>query len=106
MTINVLGVDYEIIKQNDNPKLKDADGLCEWISKKIYYTDGYIEEDDALENIEWYIHKVIRHEALHALFAEMGVKKWMLDEELVDMLAMQYPKIRKILDECDALDLM
>ena len=73
--------------------------------KKIIITDSYRNDEDVLENIDDYIHKVIRHEAFHALFAEMGIKKWMQDEELVDMLAMQYPKIRKIMDTCDKWDL-
>ena len=103
MNISILGTDYEIIVDNDNPKMKDSDGLCEWVSKKIIITDSYRSDEDALENIDEYIHKVIRHEAFHALFAEMGIKKWMQDEELVDMLAMQYPKIRKIMDACDKI---
>lgn len=105
MTVNILGTEYEILIQNDNPKMKDSDGFCEWVAKKIIITDSYRNDEDVLENIDEYIHKVIRHEAFHALFAEMGIKRWMQDEELVDMLAMQYPKIRKIMDECDALDL-
>ena len=104
MNVNVLGTDYEILIQSDNPKMKDSDGFCEWISKKIVITDSYRNDDDALENIDEYIHKVIRHEAFHAFFAEMGMRKWLQDEELVDMLAMQYPKIRKIMDECDAIN--
>ena len=105
MKIDVLGTEYEILIQNDNPKMKDSDGFCEWVSKKIIITDSYRNDEDVLENIDEYIHKVIRHEAFHALFAEMGIKKWMQDEELVDMLAMQYPKIRKIMDACDAYEL-
>ena len=105
MNISILGTDYEIIVDNDNPKMKDSDGFCEWASKKIIITDSYRNDEDALENINEYIHKVIRHEAFHALFAEMGIKKWMQDEDLVDMLAMQYPKIRKIMDACDKIDL-
>lgn len=105
MKVNILGTDYDILIQNDNPKMKDSDGFCEWVAKKIIITDSYRNDEDVLENIDEYIHKVIRHEAFHALFAEMGIKKWMQDEELVDMLAMQYPKIRKIMDTCDKWDL-
>lgn len=105
MKIDVLGTEYEILVQNDNPKMKDSDGLCEWVSKKIVIADSYRYDEDALENIDEYIHEVIRHEAFHALFAEMGIKKWLQDEELVDMLAMQYPKIREIMDACDSFDI-
>lgn len=105
MKINILGTDYDIILDNENPKMKDSDGFCEWVAKKIIITDSYRNDEDVLENIDEYIHKVIRHEAFHALFAEMGIKKWMQDEELVDMLAMQYPKIRAIMDACDNMQL-
>lgn len=105
MIVNILGTDYEVLIQNDHPKMKDSNGFCEWLSKKIIITDSYRNDEDALENIDGYIHKVIRHEAFHALFAEMGIKKWLQDEELIDMLAMQYPKIKKIMDKCDGWDL-
>lgn len=104
--INVLGTDYEVIKDNNYPKMKDSNGICEWISKRIIYTDDYVNDDDALENIEDYIHKVLRHEAFHAYFAELGMTKWLVDEDLVDMLAINYPKIRRIMDACDAIDVM
>lgn len=107
MKISILGVEYEIIRQNanENPKMKDCDGLCEWVTKKIIYSDDYRNDEDVLDDVDGYIHKVIRHEAFHALFVEMGIKKWYQDEELVDMLALQYPKIRRIMDECDNMKL-
>ena len=65
------------------------------ISKKIIITDSYRNDEDALEGIDDYIHKVIRHEAFHAFFAEMGIKKWLHDEELIDT----YEKYSERLDE-------
>lgn len=107
MKINILGQEYEIIIQTEreNPKLKDADGICEIYSKKLIITTDYAGDPDCFENIEAYIHKVLRHEAFHAFFAEMGIKEWFQDERLVDMLAMQYPRVREIMDQCDALRL-
>lgn len=107
MKLKILGTEYEVVKQTeaDNSKMKDCDGLCEWVSKKIIIDDSYRGDADALDNIDDYVHKVLRHEAFHALFAEMGMRKWLEDEELVDMLAMQYPKIREIMDRCDSMDL-
>ena len=103
MTVDILGTEYEVVKTDEKnyPKLQDADGLCEWISKKIVFTDSYKNDDNVLDDIDGYIHKVLRHEAFHAIFAEMGIRKWYEDEELVDMLAMQYPKIRKVMDKLD-----
>ena len=107
MKISILGTEYEIVKTDSEhcPKLKEADGLCEWVAKKIIFTDSYRDEEDVLDNIDGYIHKVLRHEAFHAIFAEMGMRKYFEDEELVDMLAMQYPKIRKVMDACDGISI-
>lgn len=107
MEVNILGQQYEVVfeAEDDNPKLKDADGICEIYSKKLILNTSYIDDPDCFDNIAEYVHKVLRHEAFHALFAEMGIKGWFRDEELVDMLAMQYPKIRRIMDECDSLKL-
>lgn len=105
--INILGQDYQIIIQDEkcNPKLRDADGICEIYSKKLIIVTDYTNDPDCFENIDAYVHKVLRHEAFHALFAEMGIKEWFQDERLIDMLAMQYPKIREIMDKCDSLRL-
>lgn len=107
MNLNILGTEYQIIKQSEaeNPKMAGSTGLCEWISKKIIIDDSYRDAPDALEDIDEYIHKTLRHEAFHALFAEMGMRKWLEDEELVDMLAMQYPKIKEIMDKCDSMNI-
>ena len=62
MTIDILGTDYEIIRQyeNENSKLKEANGLCETWSKKIVIE---IPEDDPMnvENIDAFERKVLRH---------------------------------------------
>lgn len=108
MTINILGVPYKVrIVGRDNSKIKtlEADGLAELYSKEILLCQDEKDDENAFDNIGEYYHKVLRHEAFHALFAEMGIRKWFDDEELVDMLAMQYPKIKKIMDECDSVDI-
>ena len=107
VVVNILGTKYKILVQTaeENPKLTDSNGLCEWVSKKIILDTSYRKEPNALENIDEYIHKVLRHEAFHALFAEMGIRTWMEDEALIDALAMQYPKIKDIMDYLDNLDI-
>ena len=106
-TINILGVEYRIFdqKEEDNKKLQGADGLCEYYAHKIIIDTEHKDDANNFDNISEYYHKVLRHEAFHALFAEMGIKDWTNDEQLVDMLAMQYPKIRVIMDKLDAMDI-
>ena len=97
MTVNILGTDYEVITQTEeeNPKLKEAYGLCEMYSKKIVLSD--IKEDVMnVDNIEAFKRKVVRHEIIHAFFAESGLRSnsdYAQNEELVDWIAIQFPKI-------------
>ena len=107
MTVNILGTDYEIITQTEeeNPKLKEAYGLCEMYSKKIVLSD--IKEDVMnVDNIEAFKRKVVRHEIIHAFFAESGLRSssdYAQNEELVDWIAIQFPKILKVMGELEVL---
>lgn len=106
MKINILGTEYNVkIVPRTHKKMEDADGLAELYSKEILLCQDEKDDIDAFDNIESYYHKVLRHEAFHALFAEMGIRKWFDDEDLVDMLAMQYPKIKAIMDKCDSVNI-
>ena len=103
--INILGTEYEIAAQtsSENPKLEDANGLCEFWAKKIVIN---IAEPDrtTFDNLEAYNKKVLRHEIIHAFFGESGLNEYMRDENLVDWIAMQFPKILKTYVELDLLD--
>lgn len=92
--INILGTDYELVKQtvDENSKLRNADGLCEFWAKKIVY-DEVKPDYMTYENISEYDKKVLRHEIIHAYFGESGLKEYMEDETLVDWLAVQFHKI-------------
>lgn len=107
MKVSILGTEYEVFDKDEReyPKLKDADGVCELYVNQIILDTSHKDDPNCYENMDAYYHKVLRHEAFHAFFAEMGIRKWFEDEELVDMLAMQYPKIREIMDKCDAVDI-
>ena len=104
MKINILGTSYEIIRQTEeeNQKLKDANGLCEIYSKKIVLRE--IDEDDpnCYENIAAWKNKTFRHEIIHAFFAESGLRNncaYAEDEELVDWIAIQFPKILQVFEK-------
>lgn len=104
MKIDILGTSYEIIRQTEeeNQKLKDANGLCEIYSKKIVLRE--INEDDPnyYENIEAWKNKTFRHEIIHAFFAESGLRNncaYAEDEELVDWIAIQFPKILQVFEK-------
>lgn len=109
-TVNILGTEYEILVQseNDNPKLKECDGLCEQYSKKIVLNDGKYAENEVMtvENLEEYKKKVLRHELFHAFFGEAGLRShsdYAENEELIDWLAIMSPRIFKVFQELDIL---
>ena len=50
-----------------------------------------------------FIKKVKRHEIIHAYFHESGLKTYAENEELVDWMAWQFPKLLATFKEIDAL---
>ena len=108
MKINILGQDYEILKQSDseNPKLETADGICEIYAHKIVLRE-FEKTPNSFENLDAYKQKVLRHEIIHAFFAESGLRTnsdYAENEELVDWIAIQLPKIVKVMSELDILN--
>ena len=106
-TLNVLGTIYKIgtASPSTNVKMKNAAGLCECYSKEIFLDTDENNYDEPMAGFDEYCHKTLRHEAFHAVFHEAGIKRYEDDEDLVEMLAILYPKIRKIMDEVDGLDI-
>ncbi len=101
--INILGQDYTIKfqKEEDNVKLKNADGICEFYSKEIIVCD-IKESEETFNNMQEYKNKVLRHEIIHAFIHESGLDvmcEWARNEEMVDFFAYQIPKIAKVFNE-------
>ena len=109
MKVNILGTEYTIKKQKvaDNPKLKENNGLCELYSKEIVLCDESWEDDVmTFNNIEEFEKKVLRHEIIHAFFAESGLdsqSEYARNEELVDWIAIQLPKMVKVMQDVNCL---
>ncbi len=58
------------------------------------------------DNLEVYDKQTLRHEIIHAFFAESGLHSdsdYAENEELVDWIAIQFPKMLKVFQEVDAL---
>ena len=91
--INILGQDYTVKFENTRTEnvLKNADGECRWFKKEIII-------DDELELKEHKKH-VIKHEIIHAFFAESGLRKYKEDEDIVDWIAWNIDKIHKVINE-------
>lgn len=107
-TVNILGTEYIISceTESENPALAGNSGLCEPYSKRIILdTDSSLNGVMLVENFDGYCHRVLRHEAFHALFFEAGWQKYYLDEDLIEALAVLYPKMKEIMDKLDTMEI-
>lgn len=109
MEIKVLGEDYtiDIVKRSDDPRLDDIDGYCD-TSEKLCVVDDMSEAEhdrNAKGNLKSHRKQVIRHELLHAFLFESGldVSSWAASEEIVDWIAIQFPKIVKAFNDAKCL---
>ena len=109
MTVNVLGTEYTIKKSNrvEDLGLEHADGYCDTSTKTIVIDTFKIYEGqpDALGNFDDYEKKVIRHELVHAFLFESGLtaNSWAKDEEIVDWIACQFPKLQNAFAQCNVI---
>jgi len=110
--VNILGTEYTVyLKTGDEcPKLDaiNAGGYAEPFSKELYVRDVPREKEDPrnVTNIEESIKGIIRHEMIHAFLHESGLavnSEWAQNEELVDWIALQAPKLFKAFKEAGAL---
>lgn len=97
MKIDVLGARYTVVEQSEqeNPKLQNLAALCEQYARKIILRK-MPEDADAFENLERYKRETLRHEIIHAFLMESGLGSscdWAKNEELVDWIAIQFPKM-------------
>jgi len=98
MKIDILGTEYTIKKCKLNSKHLENkyDGTTDYSTRKIYVSDE-------LEGREY--REVMRHEIIHAFLLESGLYTEMShpgighDEQMIDWMAIQYPKIRKVFHE-------
>lgn len=105
MKVNVLGTEYEIISDataSEYPILEShADGFCDFSTKKILIAE--MKPDDySMKDLKFYEKKVVRHELVHAFLYESGLdvnSEWARNEEIVDWIALQFPKMNKAFEE-------
>lgn len=104
MTINILGTEYTIknsTEKNDK-NLKTMAGYMDATTKEIVIKTDYEDEPNKVNNLNYHIQEVIRHEIIHAFFYESGLwdsSDYGMNETLVDWIAIQIPKIVKVFDE-------
>lgn len=110
MKINVLGSEYRVIICHDGEekRLADCDGFCDETTREIFVEnyESFNGDLHSKQNLAAQIQKNIRHELIHAFLFESGLAEnspWAQDEELVDWIAIQGPKLCKAWKEAGAL---
>ncbi len=110
-TVSVLGVPYSIFAGTtlDFPVLKNSDGYCDTSIKEIIVSNmaEAREEPDSLVDLPKYQRKVIRHELIHAALFESGLSvnsEWASDEEAIDWIAIQFPKLLTLFNAAECLE--
>lgn len=110
--INILGTEYTIYLRTGEECKKldenDAGGFCEPYAKELYVRDLPREKPDpaTVAKPEGNVKHNIRHEITHAFLFESGLavcSNWAANEELVDWIALQAPKLAKAFEEAEAL---
>ena len=118
MKVNILGTEYEIIvKAYDEEKSfkeRGIDGFCDFYTKIIVICDFNTNDkwkDETQEARDIVQKETLRHEIVHAFLAESGLAynafvpqhSWAINEEMVDWIALQLPKIHKACEEAGCL---
>lgn len=97
--VNVLGTQYTIYKDTtelDRPFIIGADGITDFTTKEIFIAPLDDGDPNNMQDMEHYEKRTIRHELIHAILFESGLdhnSKWGRDEEIVDWIAIQFPKL-------------
>lgn len=105
--VNIMGTVYEIKygTHEEFPFLKKCDGYIDTTTHEIIVDDMSLTKDDedSKEDLESYKKQVLRHEIIHAFLYESGLdnnsnscESWATNEEMVDWIAIQFPKIAKV----------
>jgi len=110
----VLGTEYKITFDDaDDKELggKLRMGYCFIDAREIHIADLETSDEwkkESKESKDRCTRGILRHELVHAFLAESGlwgstnkVSSWAMNEEMVDWIALQFPKLLKAFQECD-----
>ena len=101
-TVMILGTPYSVEEhtQEEDARLTDCDGYTDWTSERIVVRREFDDDLANLDDMAEYVRKVKRHEIIHAFLCESGLgacsgdaQNWATNEEMVDWIARQGPKV-------------
>lgn len=107
MKVSILGTQYTIEKKKveEDVLLEDRAGYCDNTTKNIVTCFLKPEIGSAID-VAPEEKRLLRHEILHGFMYESGLDEnsnWGADEELIDWIAIQFPKILKVFEEANCL---
>lgn len=117
-TINILGTEYRIevhkVSEDESLKKHNWAGYCSGDAHLIVLADFDDAESFSFvseQAKDIYAKRTLRHEMIHAFLNESGLmdnalmvnESWAGNEEMVDWIALQLPKISKACEEVGAL---
>lgn len=105
--VKILGTEYTLYESNreQDGNLVHNDGYCDTSTKECVVDEMKQMEPGQKKNLPEYKQSVKRHELIHAFLYESGLDacSWANNEELVDWIAIQFPKMQKVFEEADCL---
>ncbi len=107
MKIDILGTEYTLIEadENEDAVLLGKDGYCDTSVKLCVVDRMQVADANAKHDLLGYKKSCIRHELIHAFLYESGldVCSFGQNEEMVDWIAIQFPKLLRAFRDADAL---
>lgn len=107
MKVNILGTKYTLEERNarEDRALEGLDGYCDTSVKKMVVEEMKEKAPGQKEDLPRYKASTKRHEIIHGFLYESGLDvccEWAC-EEMVDWLAIQFPKLQKAFKEAGCL---
>lgn len=99
--VTILGTEYTIydeVSVSDDVRITDCDGCTDYTTKEILVAN-MVQTERTWKELDHYKKRTIRHEITHALLFESGLDHntdWARNEEVVDFIAIQFPKLLDI----------
>lgn len=107
-TVSILGTNYKIelrkLSEDSIMRKRHITGYCNQCAQLIVVADVYSEPIEEIIDPDNWLKKILRHEIVHAFLNESGLagnadisdSPWAKNEEMVDWIAIQGPKLYKI----------
>lgn len=100
--VDILGTEYRVFFDLES---EEADGEARFYKKEIHLrpVEKMLDNESSYEEKVQRAKEVYRHELIHCALFEMGADEWGRDESLINLLAINSPKIFKVFQELGIL---